>query len=218
MLYEFTEFQLDRSEFFNLVFMNEPHWWHEDEEHHKFLLDICCKPLHEVVKKVKQESGITGDTFKPDDVFEKLQNITARKKNGELEKNPWFKDHLDMSQNFDFNIMPPIWIRNLSEKFDDCERNKCPGGTYYIEDGNTRALVHALRIVGRTVSNITPFPAIHANSWALAAGVLGHLPQRVEVLEDKGKFPYKRDFKESVRFPIGIGVDRYQGSSRQNRI
>ena len=217
MIYEFTELELNRIEFFNLVFMNEPSWWREDEEHHELLLKICGQRLHKVVMIVKEEAGITGDTFKPDAVFENLQDIKARKRNGDFEDKPWFKTHLDMSKEFDFNIMPPIWIRNLSEGFRDCERKKCPNGSYYMEDGNTRALVHAIRIIGKTVSNFTPFPVIHANSWEPAAGILGHLPQKASILEKNGVFPYKRKFKESVRLPIGIGVDWYKGSSRQNR-
>ncbi|MDE0084750.1 MAG: hypothetical protein OXU23_03495 [Candidatus Poribacteria bacterium] len=217
MLYEFTKFELDVFEFHSLVFMNPPQWWREQAQDHEFLLSICCQPLNEVVKSVKQRAGIKEDVVNPYDVFENLQDIRAFDKNGNEEKDPWFKPHLDMCETFDLDIMPPIWIRNLSEGFHGCERKKCPKGSYYMEDGNTRALVYALTVSGKPIQNVKPFPAIHANSWALASGELGHLPQRIEVLENKGAFPYKRKHKKSVHLPIGIGVDWYQGSSRQNR-
>ena len=227
MLYEFTEFQLSYREFINLVFMNAPDWWETDPDHHEFLLKLCGKSLYQVVKQIKDDLG---RPLKPDpdqeimhpyhiEAFKKLQHIIAKKENGNLENEPWFKRHLDMSKNFDLNIMPPIWIRNLSVKLSEnklSEREKCQHGSYYIEDGSTRALVYAMKLLEKTnAHNDFPgFPVIHATSWEIASGVLGHLPQKAEVLENKGIFPYNRTFKESYRLSIGIGVDSYQGSNR----
>ena len=216
MLYEFTEFHLDRVEFYNLVFMNAPRWWHDDEDQHKLLLNICGRPLRTVVKILQENYGSSGD-IEPSDVFEKLQTIIAQKENGEYEEQPWFKKHLDMSNGFDFDIMPPIWIRNLSQRFRGCERKKCPDGSYYIEDGCTRALVYALSIMKNPSRLYKPFHVIHANSWELAAGVLERLPQPAKALEDTGVYPYKRKIKKSVRLPLGIGIDWYKGSSRRNK-
>ena len=217
MLYEFTEFELDPLEFHSLVFMNAPQWWRQQAQEHEFLLSICCQPLDKVVNSVKQRAGIKEDIVNPYDVFENLQDIKALDKNGNEERDPWFKPHLDMCKTFDLDIMPSIWVRNLSEGIRYSERKQCQSGSYYMEDGNTRALVYALTVAGKPIKQIKPFPAVHANSWAFAAGVLGHLPQGAEVLENKGAFPYKRKHKKSVRFPLGIGVDWYKGSSRQNR-
>ena len=212
MLYEFTELQLDVWEVHNLVFMNEPDWWKNDQGQHDFLLKLCGKPLHKVVEEVKQKSGQTGEKIDPIEVFKSVQDIFAQTENGDLESDPWFKSNLDLSKDFNLNLMPPIWIRNLSENLgnnQESERDKCPNGTYYIEDGNTRALIYALKINGRA-NKYKLVPAIHATSWEIASGVLGHLPQKADVLENKGVLPHKKQFKQSIHFPIGIRADFYE--------
>lgn len=226
MLYEFTEFHLDYYEFINLVFMNAPDWWESDPDHHDLLLNLCGKSLYQVVKRIKKEVG----TIEPEpdqeivypnhiEIFNKLQHIVAKKKNGELEDEPWFNSHFDISKNFDLNIMPPIWIRNLTGDLGRdklSEREKCQRGSYYIEDGCTRALIYAMKILKdpNPQTKFQGFPVIHATSWEMASGYLERLPQKADVLENKGVFQYNRTFKESIRLPIGIGIDWYQGESR----
>ena len=212
MLYEFTELKLDVWEFNNLVFMNEPNWWKNNKAQHEYLLKLCGKPLHKVVEEIQQRSGHTGDNVDPKEVFNSVQDIFARKRNGDLESDPWFKRHLVLSKKFNLNLMPPLWIRNLSENLgnnQESERDKCQNGTYYIEDGNTRALIYALKVNGQANKYI-PVPAIHATSWEIASGVLGHLPQKADVLVNKGILPHKKLFKQSVHFPIGIRADFYE--------
>ena len=107
--------------------------------------------------------------------------------------------------------MPPIWIRNLSEKIEDNERDKCPNGSFYIEDGNHRALVYALRIECREEKFYEPFDAIHGTSWDIATGVLGFHPQKADVLENNGILRHKKHFISGVRLPMGgILVDAYE--------
>ena len=230
MLYEFTELQLDKEEFDNLVFMNAPPWWEEHyfpnypfEEEQKFLLSLCCQPLKEVVIKVMERAGIEKNSLTPTvvkvgessgqqlnstTIFEKLLDISARDKGGSSELEPWFKSHENLSRCFNKDLMPPIWIRNLSDH-EYGERKKCPNGTFYIEDGNTRALIYALKVALEKVE-YTPFPAIHATSWGIAAEILDHLPQKASELENNGVLPYKKHFKNGVRLPIGIRVDTYE--------
>lgn len=226
MLYEFTELQLDKEEFDNLVFMNNPPWWAKDylegyslSEGQEFLLSLCCQPLKEVVIKVMEKAGIEKHSRTPTVVkveersrqqlttaiFDGLLDISARGKDGSDEQRPWFMDHKVLNQCFNKAFMPPIWVRNLSRD----ERKLCPNGSYYIEDGNTRALVYALKVALKE-AEYTSFPAIHATSWGVAAEILGHLPQKASELENKGVFPYKKHFKGGVRLPIGIRADMYE--------
>lgn len=220
MLYEFTELQLDKKEFDNLVFMNAPPWWKHEYHRNRsgrdrdltaeqvFLLDLCCKPLKEVVKKVKEKADLQEQEVNSTAIFEKLLGIKAKHKRGSEESEPWFKSYAELSQCFDKDLMPPIWIRNLSV-YENGEKYKCPDGTFYIEDGNHRALIYALKVDLEKVE-YTPFPAIHATSWGVAAEILEHLPQKADVLEHKGVLPYKKHFKDGVRLPIGIRADTYE--------
>ena len=212
MLYEFTELQLSQDEFDNLVFMNAPPWWKEEyfdgytlSEGQKFLKDLCCQPLKEVVKEVKKKAGYEKQSENSTAIFNGLLDINARDKDGSDEQRPWFMDHKALNQCFNKDFMPPIWVRNLSSD----ERKSCPKGSYYIEDGNTRALVYALKVALKD-ADYTPFPAIHATSWGVAAEILGHLPQKASELENKGVFQYKKHFKGGVRLPIGIRADMYE--------
>lgn len=228
MLYEFTELQLNKDEFDNLVFMNAPPWWkhkyHSGRSRHErdltidqvFLLELCCKPLKDVVQAVKEKSGLTGQDITSTAVFEKL-GMKAKHERGGEEPEPWFKSYADLSRCFNKDLMPPIWIRNLSyspDEGDRRERDKCPDGTYYIEDGNHRALIYALRLKLGEEKTYNPFEAMHATSWEVASGVLGHLPEKADILEHKGVLPYKKHFKKGVRLPIGIRADLYERSNK----
>ena len=212
MLYEFTELQLDKEEFDNLVFMNNPPWWAKDylpgyslSEEQEFLLSLCCQPLKEVGKEVKKKAGYEEAGGNSTAIFEGLLDIVARDKDGSDEQRPWFIDHKELNHCFNKDFMPPIWVRNLSSD----ERKSCPNGSYYIEDGNTRSLVYTLKVISEEVE-YTSFPAIHATSWGVAAEILGHLPQKASELENKGVFRYKKHFKGGVRLPIGIRADMYE--------
>ena len=81
VLYEFTRLKLNRHEFDNLVFMGEPPWWREDEEWHRFLIDICYKPLKEVGKKVIERSGLQEPDRIPVKIFDSI-DITAKNEKG----------------------------------------------------------------------------------------------------------------------------------------
>ena len=209
MLYEFTRLKLERSEFDNLVFMGEPPWWREDEERHRFLIDICYKPLKEVALKVIKRSGLEGQDRTPVKIFDSI-DITAKDEKGEIEKEPWFKRHAYMSRSLNKGLMGELWIRNLVKSCVDAhERNGSPNGTFYLEDGNHRALVYAVHLeLGKAVYE--PVDAIHATSWDIASGILGHLMQPMSVLEHNGKLQCNKAPKENFRLPIGIQIDTYE--------
>ena len=152
-MYEFTKLQLTEDEFNNLVFMGSPPWWIDEDkyppcynkekclklpvrEEHKFLYNLCLKPLKHVVQKVIERSGLDGQSSNTTEVFENI-DIIAR-----YDEKPWFKQHECLSQHFRKNLMGEIWIRNLTPH----ERNGCLSKTFYVEDGNHRALVYAVHI------------------------------------------------------------------------
>lgn len=208
MLYEFTRLKLTRDEFDNLVFMGEPPWWREDEGRHRFLIDICYNPLKKVAQKVIEQSGLQGQDRIPVKIFDSI-GIKAKNEKGEIEGEPWFKPHARLSLSFNKGLMDNLWIRNLAPH----ERESSPDGTFYIEDGNHRALVYAVHLeLGKAVYESVD--AIHATSWDIANGILGHSMQPKESLEHNGKFPDEKCFKESYHLPIGIQIDTFKRKNR----
>jgi hypothetical protein len=192
-MYKFTKLQLTENEFNNLAFMGPPPWWIGEEEYpdwynkekcpklpvqeeHKFLHSLCLKPFKHVVQKVIERSGLDGQNLKPTEVFENI-DIIAR-----YDKEPWFKQHTYLSRHFRKSLMGTIWIRNLAPN----ERNQCSSKTFYVEDGNHRALVYAAHIACG-VTTYEPVEAIHATSWEPASKTLGHSVQPATVLENNGK-------------------------------
>ena len=197
-MYEFTKLQLTENEFNNLVFMGSPPWWINEEEYppgynqekcpkqpvqeeHKFLHSLCLKPLKHVVQKVIERSGLDRHNLNPTEVFENV-DIVAR-----YDKEPWFKPHAHLSRHFRKDLMKPIWIRNLTRD----ERNQCSAKTFYVEDGNHRALVYAIHIACGAAT-YEPVEAIHATSWEGASNTLGYSVQPAAVLENNGKFQKNR--------------------------
>ena len=192
-MYEFTKLQLTENEFNNLVFMGSPPWWINEEEYppwynkekcpkqpvreeHRFLHSLCLRPLKYVIQKVVERSEPNGRNLNPTQVFENI-DIIAR-----CDKDPWFKQHTYLSQHFRKDLMKPIWIRNLAPH----ERNQCSSKTFYIEDGNHRALVYTAHIAcGEAIYE--PVEAIHATSWEPASKTLGHSVQPATILENNGK-------------------------------
>ena len=180
---EFTELELDVGEFENLVCMGPPPMWQKHHEEHEFILNLCHKPLKDVVQMVKDKSKLlTGKTPQnATEVFKHLCDKSIRSKDSEY---PWFRRHKLISEHFHKELMGKLWIRNLA----NYEREKCPDGSFYIEDGNHRALVYAMMIAfsGDTYEPVT---ALHATSWDIADGILGYTCHPVQGLEHSGKFP-----------------------------
>lgn len=199
MLYEYTELQLSEDEFKNLVFMNAPPTWKDKPEEYKFLLSICKVPLKEVVEKIIKESSFKGQN--PTRVFKNIGVIA------ENEDKPWFEHHAGISQYFDKSRMGQLWIRNLSA-YKDGEREKCPNGSFYVEDGNHRALVYAMYIrLGKMKYSLVD--AIHATSWDLATGILNFRPERSASLEYNGELQDKKRLKDEFQLPINIQINTY---------
>ena len=228
MFYEFTELELHKEEFDNLVFMGNPPWWTDIKEYpsgwdrtkypflpmpegQEFLNSLCYKPLKKVAEAVIEKSGLTGLNSTATKVFENI-DIKAR---GETE--PWFSSHTDLSKRFSTSLMPRIWIRNLARH----EREAQPTGTFYTEDGNHRALIYAVLVECKEVI-YEPFKALHATSWNF--GVLEHSVIEADHLEDKGILQYDPGLfvrvsidKSSLPFTLPFGI-QVQESKRQCKL
>ena len=80
------------------------------------------------------------------------------------QESDWFGGHLRFSTHFDPLILTPLWVRNLREH----ERENCEESEWrdklYIEDGNHRALVYALRVLYGT-DKFKPVPILWCKSW-----------------------------------------------------
>ena len=203
-MYEFTRLKLERDEFENLVFMGEPPWWRADEDRHRFLIDICYKPLKEVAQKVIERSGLDVEDRTPVKVFDNI-DIIAMAENGDVEKEAWFKRHAYISRSLNKGLIGELWVRNLAPH----ERKCSPNGTFYIEDGNHRALVYAVHLeLGKAVYESVD--AIHSTSWDIANGILGHPMQPMNVLEHNGKLQFNNVCKEKWTLPGGIQVGTYE--------
>ena len=206
MLYEFTKLTLSEDEFFNLVFMNASPSWESKPNEHKFLLSICGVSLKKVMKKVVEESSYNGSA--PTEIFRNIDVVT------ESSNKPWFERHVSISQCFDKNRMGELWIRNLSCYPDRNgklagERQKCPTGSFYLDDGNHRALVYAMYIEFGKME-YSPVDAIHATSWDLASGILNFRPQKADSLEYNGELQDKKILRDEFQLPIGIQIKTYK--------
>lgn len=196
-MYEFTELELCQEEFNNLLFMNPPREWHKKEcpelpfeEEHEFLFDLCSNPLKEVVKKVIKRSGLKEPKIDPTEVFESMQDVKARNEDG-----PWFESHALLSKHFNKKLMDKLWIRNPTHWQNESgewigEKTENPECSFYITDGNHRALVYAMHIAC-SKDTYEPVKALHATSWDIASGILGWQPQPAHALEHNGKLKRK---------------------------
>ena len=231
MLYEFTKLRLEKKEFDNLVFMGEPPWWKDVSKYppnwdkvkepdlpmpvgQDFLNSLCYQPLKKVVNKIIDRSGLRRQSSSASEVFEKIK-IIAR---GDSE--PWFEQHVDLSKKFDISLMSRIWIRNLAP-----HEKASPDNSFYVEDGNHRALVYAM-LVACDQFNYEPFKAIHATSWDISK--LDHSSQHANNLDHQGKLQYdserytksttkkQSDIRSFIKRPLPIGTQIETYERRKN--
>ena len=220
MNYEYTKLELEKEEFYNLVFMGAPSWWVNINEYppcwdkeknpylpmperQKILNSLCFKPLKKVVGLVIDESGLEARNHTAAEIFDNIK-INARGENY-----PWFKPHAELAECFETNLMPRLWIRNLAHH----ERQLVPQGSFYANDGNHRALVYAMLVECNQI-HYKPVKALHATSWDIASGILGYNPQSANNLEHNGKFQHESHLhmvvhKGGYSLP-GIRIDTYK--------
>ena len=199
--------------------MGEPPWWRNLDEYppcwdkekypeqfiaegQDFLSNLCLKPLKEVARRVID----AGNGQIPTVVFDQIK-VKPR-----CDGEPWFKHHARLSLSFNKGLMGELWIRNLVRScIDDRERKGAPNGTFYIEDGNHRALVYAVHLeLGKAVYE--PVDAIHATSWDIASGILGYQCQKADILENNGRIQSRRHCRASFSMATDIQIDTYKRS------
>ena len=104
--------------------------------------------------------------------------------------------------------MGELWNRNLSD-YSGGEKETCPNGSFYVEDGNHRVLAYAMHVkLGKI--EYTPVDAIHATSWDIATGVLGFRPEGAAALENNGKIEVEKRLQEEFNLPVGIQIKMYE--------
>ena len=193
--YEFTEMVITENEFKNLIFRGPHPLWEREEykEQHEFLLSLCFNPILKVAQKLVNEYNKAHCRSAkshpvPEKVFEYFnnQNIIAKTDGDKDEENSWFRRYWLLSKGFEKEIMGDLWIRNIA--INEREEEHVKNGSFYIEDGNHRALVYAVRLeCGK--EHYTPVKALHATSWDITDFILGHSCQPTAALEDGGAFP-----------------------------
>ena len=181
-MYKFTNLDLTKEEFFNLHFMNPP-TREEDKLENEFLESLCSRPLKRVAKKVIEKSCYKGDN--PTEIF---RGIDVKQKNSTV---PWFERHALISEHFHKELMDKLWIRNLTHwktGTDEWTGERCnqPDCSFYVVDGNHRALVYAVHVLCGKES-YQSVKALHATSWDIASGILGWQPNPAYALENDGK-------------------------------
>lgn len=203
-VYEYTKLQLNEVEFNNLVFMNAPRHWKEDDENHKFLNCICGTPLYKVVDKLIKESGIDPNDATATKVFENVRHIKATSKNEK--RKSWFNRQFKMSDTFDIKKMDDLWIRNLTES----ERKDNPNGSFYIRDGICRSTVYAMKVKLKELT-YCPIKAIHATSWELTTGIFfNNKPKSAEKLEHNGELTSRKNLIKELELSSNIQINMYE--------
>ncbi len=72
----------------------------------------------------------------------------------------WFGKHLSLCTHFDVHLMSSLWVRNLRSSSGSESADKL-----YIEDGNHRALVYAIRLIYGAEKEFRPVRVIWCKSW-----------------------------------------------------
>ena len=141
----------------NLIWMWAPSDWQiytssptkEGKIYEKLAPQGESRTLGNVAKLIRSNyAGVT-----PEELLTTLQK-----------KSSWFDRHLSFSTHFDPKLLSPLWVRSIREH----EKGCCgPSGwqdKLYIEDGNHRSLVYALRILCEAEKFIA-VPVLWCKSW-----------------------------------------------------
>lgn len=141
----------------NLIWMGAPkEWWpytpfatKEGKVYAKIAPKEESRSLRSVVKRIR--SNYSGNT--PEELLTSL-----------YQESDWFGKHLSSSTHFDPLLLSPLWVRSAREYEEkECEQSKWQD-TLYVEDGNHRALVYAMRILCK-VEEFIPVPILWCQSW-----------------------------------------------------
>ena len=145
---EYTPICLDEVQFRNLVFMgtNDYVWLSNHELVDKLTPKCGSRTLQDVVKRIVTEYPCNS----PIDIFKRLSD-----------NEPWFDECFIMSARFDYRLLGELKIRHL----DTQEEKDSPDGSFYLEDGNHRALVYLVFLHFCVIKEYTPVRSIFSEDW-----------------------------------------------------
>lgn len=139
---------LNETQFRNLVFMgtNDYVWLSNWKLVNKLTPDGESRTLQDVVNRIVAE-------YRYDSPIEIFKHLS--------EKEPWFDGCFIASARFDYRLLGELKIRRLTEE----EKKDSPCGSFYLEDGNHRALVY-LVFLCLGAEEYKPVRAIVSKDWA----------------------------------------------------
>ena len=145
---EYEPICLDELKFRNLVFMeaNNYVWLANHELVGKLTPCGESRTLQDVVERIVTEYGDRS----PIEIFKRLS-----------ENEPWFDGCFITSARFDYRLLGELKIRPLNEK----EEKDSPDGSFYLEDGNHRALVYLMFLHLGVIEEYKPVRAIWSKDW-----------------------------------------------------
>ena len=140
----------------NLIWMGPPEdWWtytpfatKEGKVYEKIAPKGESRSLWNIVKRIR--SDYSGNT--PEQLLTALYQASD-----------WFGRHLSFSTHFDPLLSSPLWVRTLRKNEQEAWGEPEWQDRLYIEDGNHRALVYALRI--SCGEDFIPVPILWCGSW-----------------------------------------------------
>ena len=147
---EYKTICLDETQFRNLVFMEtNPTVWDDNRE----LVNKLTPEGEPRTLKAVAERILTAYPYDlPIKIFKHLS-----------EDEPWFDGCFIMSARFDYRLLGELKIRRLTEE----EKKDSPCGSFYLEDGNHRALVYLVFLcLGAGAEEYKPVRAIVSKDWA----------------------------------------------------
>ena len=139
---------LNEAEFRNLVFMgtNNYVWLLNNDLVKKLTPNGESRRLQDVVERIVTEYPHDS----PIAIFKHLSG-----------DEPWFDGCFIMSARFDYHLLGELKIRSLNTE----EKNDSPKGSFYLEDGNHRALVYLVFLHLGVIKEYKPIRAIFSKDW-----------------------------------------------------
>ena len=146
----------------NLIWMGPPEEWRPHtpfadktgKVYEKIAPDQESRSLRNVAKRI--QSVYSGDT--PEDNTPE-QLLTAL-----YQESDWFGRHLIYGTHLSSVILPPLWVRTSRKHEKEMLGEPEWQDKLYVEDGNGRALVYALRILYGN-EEFRPVPVLWCKSW-----------------------------------------------------
>ena len=145
---EYQTFCLSEKKFNNLVFMGTNDTvWHENQNLvNKLTPEGEPRTLQDVVERIVTEY--------PHDLSIKIFKHLS-------EDEPWFDGCLIMSARFDPRLLGELKIRPLTDE----ETAHSSEGSFYLEDGNHRALVYSVFLHLGIIKKYEPVRVIFSKDW-----------------------------------------------------